>query len=316
MDEDQQILAKAVEWHDAGEQLALATVISTWGSSPRPVGSHMAIRVDGNFVGSVSGGCVENAVVSSALAAIDDDKPAIFETGLSAWRNGLSCGGRISILVHRLTDAEPLRRALSARKRGQACAVGFGLSDGSLTFHPDAEAATSTSERFVRVYRPSPRLVIAGAVHIAEYLSRMAEMAGFEAVVFDPRREFARRGAFDRDPFIGWPDGYFRDHPIDGRTAVVSLTHTAKIDHPTMIAALRSPAFYIGALGSRATHAKRLTRLKGEGFGAADLQRIHGPVGLPIGAGSPAEIAVSILAQLIASWRNGATALPERTGQA
>jgi len=309
MDDDQQILSKAIEWHEAGEELALATVISAWGASPRPVGSHMVVRSDGVFVGSVSGGCVETAVMSGALAAIDADKPSLLEFGVSAWRNGLSCGGRITVLVHKLSNVEPLSLVLSARERGQTCAVSFGIADGLLVFQTDIHAEETSDGRFVRVYRPAPRLVIAGAVHIAEYLARMAEMTGFQSMVFDPRREFARRGTFERDPFIGWPEGYFHDHPIDGRTAIVSLTHTAKIDHPTMVAALGSPAFYIGALGSKATHAKRLTRLEGEGFSAETLQRIQGPVGLPIGARSPAEIAVSILAQLIDAWRNGAKGL-------
>ncbi len=303
MDEDQHVLRQAIDWHDAGEQVALATVISAWGSSPRPMGSHMAVRSDGVFVGSVSGGCVESAVVRGAQAVIDGGAPSVLEFGLSAWRNGLSCGGRIAVLVHRLADAQPLRHVLTSLQLGQGLAVRFGLQDGSLECRDDGSIAPpQDSGHFLRLYRPSPRLIIAGAVHIAEYLARMAGLSGFHTTVFDPRREFARRGTFDNDPVIGWPDDFFTGQPIDRRTAIVSLTHVARIDHPVMVAALRSPAFYIGALGSTSTHAKRRTRLERDGFGPGDLARIHGPVGLPIGARSPAEIAVSILAQVIAVW--------------
>lgn len=298
MSDDREILEKAIKWQAAGEQVALATVVSTWGSSPRPVGSHMVIRADGVFFGSVSGGCVENAVVTGALAAIDADRPAVLEFGVSAWRNGLSCGGKIAVLVHRLYDVTPLYRVMEAHAQGRVATLGFRVADGALV----ADASPHEGV-FIRIYRPSPRLVIAGAVHIAESLARMAEMTGFQTLVFDPRREFARRGTFDRDPVIGWPDAVFHDYPLDARTAVVSLTHAPKVDHPTMVSALRSPAFYIGALGSRPTHAKRLVRLEGEGFSPEQLKRIHGPVGLPIGASSPAEIAVSILAELVGAWR-------------
>lgn len=306
MDDERPILQKAVEWRDAGHGVALATVVSAWGSSPRPVGGHLVVRADGAFAGSVSGGCVESDVVTEALAAVSDGAPRLLEFGVSAWRHGLSCGGKIAVLVLRLTDVEPLRRALAALERGEPAAVGFGVKDGALTSLSGAPATTLTDARFTRLYRPPPRLVIAGAVHIAEHLARMAAMTGFAARVFDPRRGFAERGGFDQPPFVGWPAEYFDQHPIDGRTAVVSLTHTGRIDHPTIVAALRSPAFYVGALGGKATHAKRLARLQSEGFGPQDLQRVHGPVGLPIGARSPAEIAVAILAQLIGAWRNDA----------
>lgn len=314
MDDERPILQKAVEWRDAGHGVALATVVSAWGSSPRPVGGHLVVRADGAFAGSVSGGCVESDVVTEALAVVNDGAPRLLEFGVSAWRHGLSCGGKIAVLVLRLTDVEPLRRALAALERGEPAAVGFGVKDGALTALTDtsattltnASATTLTEARFTRIYRPPPRLVIAGAVHIAEHLARMAAMTGFATSVFDPRRGFAERGGFERTPFVGWPADYFDHHPLDGRTAVVSLTHTGRIDHPTIVAALRSPAFYIGALGGKATHAKRLARLQSEGFGPQDLQRVHGPVGLPIGARSPAEIAVAILAQLIGAWRNDA----------
>jgi xanthine dehydrogenase accessory factor len=301
MDNDLATLTKAIEWLKDGEQVALATVIQTWGSSPRPLGSHMVIRSDGLFFGSVSAGCVENSVVAGALAALDCQSPQILDFGVSAWRNGLSCGGKIAVLVQPLADAAPLRRVLDALAAGKSCALGFDHTQNLMDFDPPLD--TTSPEYFVRLYQPSPRLIISGAVHIAEPLTIMAGLAGFEVTIVDPRREFAVRGAYGKPPVIAWPEAYFRDHPATSASAIISLTHAPRIDHPTLCAALKSPAFYIGALGSAPTHAKRLHRLAKDGFAPAQLSRIHGPIGLPIKASSPAEIAVSILAEIIAVRR-------------
>lgn len=311
MDNDSDTLNTAVDWHRAGEQVALATVVQTWGSSPRPLGSHMAVRSDGRFVGSVSAGCVENAVVSGAQAAIDANAVQTLGFGVSAWRNGLSCGGKIAVLVQPLLDARPLENVLTALEADRSCALALDRHSPQIDFleidGPASKALVpegSVSEgRFVRRYRPRSRLIVAGAVHIAEPLAVMAGLAGFSVAIIDPRREFALRGRFDPPPEVAWPEAYFRDHPATADTAIISLTHTPKIDHPTMVAALNSPAFYVGALGSAATHAKRLQRLAHEGFGPDNLRRIHGPIGLPIDAATPSEIAVSILAEIIAVRR-------------
>jgi xanthine dehydrogenase accessory factor len=303
MDNDLDTLQAAVAWRRAGEQVALATVIQTWGSSPRPVGSHMAIRSDGRFVGSVSAGCVENAVVTGAVGAIDGDTVQTLGFGVSAWRNGLSCGGKIEVLVQPLVTARPLERVIASLDADRPCALALDRATPGMEFlHTPDEAP---EDCFVRRYRPLSKLVIAGAVHIAEPLAVMAGLAGFDVTVIDPRREFALRGRFDRAPQVAWPDAYFQDHPISADTAVISLTHTPKVDHPTMVAALNSSAFYVGALGSAATHAKRLQRLAHEGFGPEQLARIHGPIGLPINASSPAEIAVAILAEMISVRKGG-----------
>lgn len=298
MDNDLDTLAAAVDWRRSGEQVALATVVHTWGSSPRPVGSHMAIRSDGRFVGSVSAGCVENAVVTGAVGAIDSEGARTLGFGVSAWRNGLSCGGRIEVLVQPVLDAGPLENVIASLGADKPCALALDRASPVMDFLSAAKDAPDG--RFLRRYQPPSKLVVAGAVHIAEPLAVMAELAGFGVIIVDPRREFALRGRFGKTPEVAWPDAYFQDHPISADTAVISLTHTPKIDHPTMVAALNSPAFYVGALGSVPTHAKRLQRLAHEGFGPEQLRRIHGPIGLPIGASSPAEIAVSILAEIVA----------------
>ena len=302
MDNDQSTLAAAIDWHRSGEQVALATVVQTWGSSPRPLGSHMAIRSDGVFVGSVSAGCVESAVVSGALKTLDASSAQTLDFGLSAWRNGLSCGGKIAVLVQPLCDAEPLLKVLQTLEAEQSCALAFDLASPRIDFLSDALIALP--DRFIRHYRPKSRLVVAGAVHIAKSLGVMAELAGFDVSIIDPRREFALRGTFPAAPDIVWPDVYFKENPASVDTAIVSLTHAPKIDYPTLEAALKSPAYYIGALGSAATHAKRLRWLAQAGFDQSQLNRIHGPIGLPINAASPAEIAVSILAQIIAEKRS------------
>lgn len=301
MDNDHDTIRTAVDWHRSGEQVALATVVETWGSSPRPVGSHMVIRSDGLFVGSVSAGCVENAVVSGAQTALDTSLTQTLDFGVSAWRNGLSCGGKIAVLVQPLTDSRPLEHVLSALDAQQNCALALDHASPQIDFVPAAEV--EPAGRFIRRYRPLSRLIVAGAVHIAEPLAVMAELAGFAVTIVDPRREFALRGRFGKNPQIIWPEAYFAENPATADTAVISLTHTPKIDYPTMIAALNSPAFYIGALGSAATHAKRLQRLAQTGFSQEQLRRIHGPIGLPINALSPAEIAVAILAEMIAVRR-------------
>lgn len=302
MDNDHDAIMAAVDWHRAGEQVALATVVQTWGSSPRPVGSHMAIRSDGLFVGSVSAGCVENAVVSGAQTALDASMTQTLDFGVSAWRNGLSCGGKIAVLVQPLTDARPLQQVLSALDAQHSCALAFDPASPQIDFLSSADV--EPDGHFIRLYRPPSRLIVAGAVHIAEPLAVMAELAGFAVTIVDPRREFALRGRFDKSPQVIWPEAYFADHPATADTAVISLTHTPKIDYPAITAALNSPAFYIGALGSAATHAKRLQRLAQAGFSQAQLSRIHGPIGLSINAQSPAEIAVSILAEIIAVRRS------------
>jgi xanthine dehydrogenase accessory factor len=298
---------------EASEPCALATVISTWGSAPRQPGAHLLVQADGGFFGSVSGGCVEGAVIDEALHVIRSGKHALLRFGVSnaqAWEVGLACGGEIEILVQPVSDAgfapSLARQILDANAQGRAVAVQSDLHSGA-SWTVDADAGKRTGKQegsFLQLYQPPLRLAIIGAVHISAHLVALAATLGIETCVIDPRSAFLGQPAFAGVARSGdWPDDALKAWQPGAGSAVVALTHDPKIDDPALIEALRSPAFYIAALGSRKSHAARLERLKAQGFDESALTRIHGPAGLAIGARSPAEIAVSVLAQLIATWR-------------
>lgn len=302
-DEDLATLATARDWAQAGHGVAIATVITTWGSAPRREGSHLAVRADGLFAGSVSGGCVEADVILAAqdmiAARAGHD---VLDYGVAdtvAWSAGLACGGRISILVQRLADdALPMAliaEVLAATAAGRVAMISSDPATGA--------AAAGDGGPFVRRYPPPRRLFIIGAVHIAQALVPLAEGLGVAPTVIDPRGLFAadeRFAGLDLDR--RWPDEALAG-ALNSASAVVALTHDPKIDDVALACALRSPANYIAALGSRKNHAGRLERLAAHGFGEVDLARIHGPAGIAIGATGPAEIALSIAAQLTAAWR-------------
>ncbi|WP_353218205.1 XdhC family protein [Sandarakinorhabdus sp.] len=303
-DDDLATLAAASAWALAGHGVAIATVMTTWGSAPRRVGSHLAVRADGLFEGSVSGGCVEADVILAAQDLIAAGAGhGVLDFGVAdsvAWSAGLACGGRIAILLQRVADdglpAALISDVLAATASGEARSISSDPATG--------RAVAGDSGPFVRAYPPPRRLLIIGAVHIAQALVPIAAGLGIAATVIDPRGLFA---ADDR--FAGvtldrrWPDEAMADLRPDAATAVVALTHDPKVDDVALAAALRSPAFYIAALGSRKNHGARLQRLADQGFAGEDLARIHGPAGLSIGAANPAEIALSIAAQLVAAWR-------------
>lgn len=297
------LLDRASAWAADGHRLALATVARTWGSAPRRVGSLLLVRGDGLFEGSVSGGCVEGAVIAAAQERIAKGGGALLTFGVAnetAWEVGLACGGEIAILVQAV-DASGFPPALFARL-AQARAAGKAL----ILAADFATGRTTEGETgdFVHRFDPPRRLLLVGAVHIAQALAPMAAMLGFSPFIVDPRGAFAAGPRFagyavdDR-----WPDEALEDWKPDSATAVVALTHDPKLDDAALVCALHSPAFYIASLGSRKTHAARLERLAALGFGADDLARIHGPAGLDIGAANPAEIALSVAAQMVASWR-------------
>ena len=310
----------ALRWHEAGSGAALATVIETWGSAPRRVGAQLAVSGGGEMEGSVSGGCVEGAVVVEALEALEDGKPRLLEYGVSdgdALAVGLAWGGTIRILVEPIAPdgmpADMLRELVQARADRQPRAYEVRLDGTGRAlvaeghgdrFRADKSGIEEDGETFVAIHNPPLRLVLVGAVHIAQALVPMARIAGFDPVVVDPREAFGSQQRFpDARVVNDWPDAALEEIGVDTRTAVVLLTHDPKLDDPALHIALRSRAFYIGALGSTRTHAARVQRLEKAGFGAADIARIAGPVGLDIGAAGPAEIAVSILAQMIQALR-------------
>jgi xanthine dehydrogenase accessory factor len=324
-------LASATAWMRDHRKVALATVTRTWGSAPRPAGSQMAVRDDGAFTGSVSGGCVEGSVIGEAQAALADGKARNLKFGVSnedAWAVGLACGGTIEIHVAPVlaTPQQDTIAALKAARDAQrAVVLATDLSSGeSRLIYPNeqtagvlADAARLQARRdesgmaeadgkswFLTVFNPPLDLAIIGAVHIAQPLARMAVLADYAVRVIDPRTAFATA---ERFPGVAlsheWPDEALAAAPLTARSAIVALTHDPKLDDPALVAALRSPTFYIGALGSKATHARRLERFRAHGFSDAELARIHGPIGLNVGARSPAEIAVAILAEMTATLR-------------
>jgi len=320
-------LRRALDWLADGKGVAVATVVGTWGSSPRPPGSVLVVADDGHFEGSVSGGCVEGAVVTEAIDVIGGAPSKLLDFGVSderAWEVGLACGGQMSVFVERVADPDLIRTLIEERpvalvtrldgggqtviRRGGANG-GSALSEATVAAIFEALDADRSvrlddpaGELFVTVFNDRPRIVIVGAVHIAQALAPMAVTAGFEVYVIDPRRSFPSEARFPGIHLSNdWPDDALSVLAPDARTAVVTLSHDPKLDDPALDVALRSEAFYVGALGSQKTQRLRRERLTTAGFGDADLARIRGPIGLDLGGRKALEIAVAILAQIVAA---------------
>ena len=313
---------QALAWHRAGKGAVLATVVETWGSAPRRVGAQLAISGDGVIEGSVSGGCVEGAVIVEALEALEEGGARELEFGVSdadAFDVGLACGGTIRVLVEPVGRVMPealLEDLVAARAARRPVAYVVDLAEGTrrlafdgheARFRMDRSGFEPESRRFVAIHNPPLRLIVVGAVHITQALLPMARIAGYDPVIIDPREAFGSAERFPGETILhDWPDEAVTALGLDSRTALVLLTHDPKLDDPALEQALKAECFYIGALGSTRTHAKRLTRMEAAGFDEAALARIHGPIGLDIGASGPAEIAISIMAEMTRVLRSGA----------
>jgi xanthine dehydrogenase accessory factor len=332
----------ALRWHTEGRGAALATVVETWGSAPRQAGSQLAISGQGEIMGSVSGGCVEGAVITEALDALADGNPRLLTFGVSdetAFNVGLACGGTIKILVEPVGDgvqaqsaalsaaqSAALSSALSAalladlvaaRAERRAVAMVTDLVTWARTMHrPGDDAAIDArfrsdrsgmgGEAFVAIHNPPLRMIVVGAVHIAQPLLTIARTCGYDCTLIDPRAAFGSAARFPGEVIVeDWPDEALEALAPDARTAIVTLTHDPKLDDPAIRAALASPVFYLGCLGSPKTHAKRVERLVAAGFSPDQIARINAPVGLDIGAKTPAEIAVSVMGQITHALRKG-----------
>ncbi len=323
-------------WLVENQAIALATVVQTWGSAPRKVGAKMALTPDGRIAGSVSGGCVEGAVFEEGTAALQSSTPKLLHFGVAdetAWDVGLACGGTIEVFVEPLDTAvtqflhtliqnnaagaaitvirgpeELLGRKLAVSRAGERVGT---LGDPALdaqastaeakAVHPQRVPLTDEIELFIDTVRPAPTLIMVGGVHIAIALTSYAKTLGYHTLVIDPRRAF---GSDERFPHVdqliqAWPEKAFAQIKITEETAVALLTHDPKIDDPALKIILKANPFYIGALGSGNTHAKRLDRLRSYGFSQADMSRIHGPIGLDINAQTPEEIALAIMAEIV-----------------
>ena len=310
----QHIGGLAASLHRKGQKVALATVLSTWGSSPRPVGAQLVVCEDGSFHGSVSGGCVEGAVVLEALEVLADGTCKVLEYGVNdvdAFAVGLACGGTIKIMVEPVGFGQGVAvEALEALAQAYTDRQGLGLQVNLQTWARAVIAPQTHSQDFTglggvseqvytHIQNPHLRLVVVGAVHIAQFLAPMAQLAGYQVTIIDPRESFASPQRFpDQELIVDWPEDALTGLAIDNRTALVTLTHDPKMDTPSLQAVLATEAFYIGALGSTRTHAKRRASMLDLGVSAAQFDRIQGPVGLSIGSKSPAEIALSILAAI------------------
>ena len=297
MADNDSVIAAARSW--AGARMALATVVSTWGSAPRPRGSHLLVHEDGRFEGSVSGGCVEADIMAVAAEVIAGAPFALRRYGVAdaaAWEVGLPCGGEIEVMVQPVSaqgfDPALFDAIADARAEGRAVEVATDLTSGRSSFDP----APGT---FVNRYEPPRRLLIVGAVQIAQVLAGVARELGIATVVIDPRGRFLTPERFpgvtldDR-----WPDEAVAALRPDAATAVVTLSHDPKIDDPALVAALRVGAGYVAALGSRKSHAARRARLSAD-LTPDQIDRIEGPAGIDIGAIGPAEIALSIAAGMV-----------------
>ncbi len=334
------IIAEIDHWYAEGDTaVALATVVSTWGSAPRRVGAKMAVSADGRIVGSISGGCVEGAVVEASGEILESKEPRLLHFGVAdetAWDVGIACGGNIDVFVEVLDRAwyEFYRKVILSDWSGAVATVVQGSPDHShsrAAFGGDGEGfgflepgieselqnllpslqnsqfvtLESGLKVFVDVFRPAPVLVMIGGVHIAIALTREARNLGIRTVVIDPRRSFGSDYRFpDVDKLVQkWPREAFQDTLPSTNMAVALLTHDPKIDDQALGILLDSDVFYIGALGSRKTHAKRKERLKTMGFTEQKIGRIFAPIGLDIGAEDPEEIALSIMAEIVAVYR-------------
>ncbi len=330
------ILPEICRWRADGKHFAIATVVKAWGSSPRPLGSRMAVTAEGDMVGSVSGGCVEGAVFEEAQSVLQDGVPKLVSYGVTrdqAWAVGLSCGGEIEIFIENEDALSPVLKmhleeerlvvqatALSGSAAGSSLLL---TSDGAVWGSLGSEAMIDSvreqaaelfaghgakrmsegdTDLFLEALPPRERLVIVGAVHVAVPLVELASRLGFRTIIVDPRTAFATAERFGHADEIrtDWPDEALRDLQLNEATYVALLSHDEKLDLPALEVALRSKARYIGALGSRKTHQRRLDALRERGFSDEEMARIHSPIGLNLGGRRAEEIALSVLSEMVA----------------
>jgi len=305
---DLNVLRQLTQWMQQGHRVVLGTITRTWGSAPRPPGSAVAIRDDGLIAGSVSGGCIEDDLIDKARAgALASGRPQVVRYGVeadAAHRFGLPCGGLIELVLEPVGPASRLPELLQRLERGEHVRRVLALGSGEVVLEAAgaADELTLDETTLVTHHGPSWRLLLIGAGQMTQYLAQMATALGYQVLVCDPREEYATGFAMPGATLLrGMPDDVVQELRPDGHTAIIALTHDPKLDDLALMEALRSDAFYVGAIGSRLNQARRRERLI-EHFGLtpAQLDRLHGPVGLKNGARTPPEIAVSILAELTA----------------
>jgi xanthine dehydrogenase accessory factor len=318
---DLQVLQQARDWRLQGRGVWLVTVLETWGSAPRPPGALLALRDDGWVVGSVSGGCVEDDLIARVRTGERVAAPALVSYGVTkeeAARFGLPCGGTLRLVQEPLTDTGWIDEVLSCTARHEVVARVLDLRDGSVRVEPAARGeAFRFDGRCLRApFGPRWRLLIIGAGQLSRALAPIALALDFEVVCCDPREEYHLSWDVPGTRFSkAMPDDLALELQLDAHSAVVAVTHDPKLDDLVLLEALKSPAFYVGALGSRGNQAKRKERLRLFDLDESQIGRLHGPVGLDLGARTPAEIAVSIAAEIVAV-RNGVAPTQKKPGSA
>jgi xanthine dehydrogenase accessory factor len=302
-----EVLDELNAWTEAGEEIALCTVIETWGSSPRPLGSKMLATRSGKMAGSVSNGCIEGAVFEEAQKVLKSGRPKIAAFGVAddvAFEVGLACGGHVEVFIQPL-GVQHLR-LIGMLNRNEPATLTTNLESGEAELTEGAASGVEMVRRdgvvFVEPFRRPPHLVIIGAIHIAIPLHRLAKLMGYRITVVDARAKFATMERFpDADELVvAWPDEAMSKLTVDNSTYVVILTHDPKFDLPALRSVLGKDAGYIGAIGSRKTNQNRFDALRAEGFTDDQLARVHGPIGLDLGSRGAEETALGILAELTA----------------
>ena len=307
---DTEVVKSAVAWLAAGHRATLATVVKTWGSAPRPIGAMLVIRDDGHVMGSVSGGCVEDDLIERVKAhQMSGGKPEVVTYGVTteqAARFGLPCGGTLQLVLEPVVAASQLEELLATIERHELVARTLDMETGSVRLDSGhwSDALEFDGRTLKTIHGPRWRLLIIGAGQTSRFLAQMAQALDYQVTVCDPREEYADEWNLPGATLVrGYPDDVVLQMNPDPHLAVVAVTHDPKLDDAALTEALKSPAFYVGALGSRLNNEKRRKRLQEFDLSAEEIARLHGPVGLKIGSRTPAEIAVSILAELTAVRR-------------
>ncbi len=304
---DLQVIKSSVAWRSEGHNVVLVTIVETWGSSPRPAGAMLAIRDDGLVAGSVSGGCVEDDLIDKIRnQSLRVERPQVVTYGVTkeeAERFGLPCGGTLQLVLEQVTDDAALRQLLESVQRHELIVRTLDMQTGRVKLQAASreDVLSFDGKTLKGVYGPRWRLLVVGAGQLSRYVAQMAQALDYHVTVCDPREEYAdtwdvEGAALDR----GMPDDVVLSMNLDSHSAVVAVTHDPKIDDLALMEALKSPAFYVGALGSRLNSEKRRERLALFDLSQQEIDRLHGPVGLRIGSKTPPEIAVAILAEMTA----------------
>ena len=304
---DLEVLRKCADWVDEGRRTLLVTVVKTWGSSPRPEGAMLAVREDGHVVGSVSGGCIEDDIVDrTRREGQKATKCEVVTYGISAdeaRRFGLPCGGTIQLVLEPLTRESGMRALLREVETGHLVARRLDLASGFSTLHPAKpnEGLQFDGKILRTIHGPRYRMLVIGASHLSKYLAEIAVGLGYEVTICDPREEYTETWDLPGVRLVRtMPDDTVQAMNLDERCAVIALTHDPKLDDLALLEALKSRAFYVGAIGSRANNEKRRERLREFDLSDEEIARLHGPIGLFIGSRTPPEIAISILAEVTA----------------